>query len=144
MKAKSIISFCIASVAMLSILFWYHAIKLLDFRLYCIESILIGYIAYNETLAHQRRILNWETIRLKGKLRFILFDYVFYRGAVLSILIALILSIKVKITLLIICSILPLLGAMAFAGNLTWKRCEEIYSSTKLKSVAEKIKILRN
>jgi hypothetical protein len=144
MKAKSIISFCIASLVMLSILFWYHAIKLSDFRFYCIESILIGYIAYNETLAHRRRILNWETIRSKGKMHFILFYFVVYRGVVLLILITLILSIKVTITLIIICLLVPLLGVMAFVGNETWKQCEKIYSLAKLNSVVEKIKILQN
>jgi len=144
MKAKSIIIFCIASAAMLSILLWYHAIQLSEFRFYCIASILIGYISYNETLAHKRRMLNWATIQSKGKMHFILFDYVIYRGAVISILITLILSIKVKITLIIICSIFPLLGVMVFVGNEIWKQCEESYSSIKLNSVAEKIKILQN
>ena len=144
MKAKSIITFCVVSGVMFSILFWRHAVKLSDFRFYCIALILIGYISYNETLAQKRRMLNWETIRSKGRMHFILFDYVVFRGGTISILITIILSIKVTITLIIICSLLPLLGVMAFVGNEIWKQCEESYSLAKLNSVAEKIKILQN
>jgi len=55
-----------------------------------------------------------------------------------------ILSIKVSITLLIICSFIPVLGIMAYAGNETWNRCEQSYSQAKMNSVAEKIKIMQN
>jgi hypothetical protein len=144
MKAKSIIIFCVVSGVMFSILFWRHAVKLSDFRFYCIALILIGYISYNETIAKKRRMLNWETIRSKGRIHFILFDFVFIRGGIISILITMVLSIKVMITLIIICSLLPLLGVMAFAGNEIWKQCEETYSLAKLNSIAEKIKILQN
>jgi hypothetical protein len=94
--------------------------------------------------AHRRRMSEWANIRLKGKARFILFDYVLLRGGSISILIILILSLKVSITLLIICSVIPLLGVSAFAGNEVWKQCEQSYALTRLKSIAEKMKILQN
>jgi hypothetical protein len=144
MKAKSIISFCVVSAIMLAILFWQHAIHLSEFRFYGIIAILLGYVSYAESLAQKRRLLNWEIIRLNGKTRFILLDYVVIRGGSLSILIALIISIKVKITLIIICSILPVLGVIAYVGNEIWKQCEEHYSSAKLNSIAEKMKLLQN
>ncbi len=144
MKAKTIITYCVVTAVMFSILFWRHAIKLSDFRFYCIAAILIGYIYYTETLAQKRRMLNWETIRSKGKVYFVLVEYVIYRGGIISVLIVLILSIKITITLIIICSIIPLLGVIAFAGNEIWKQCEESYSSSKLNSIVEKIKISQN
>ena len=88
--------------------------------------------------------MDWKNIRIQGKTRFILYDYVLLRGGIISILFILILSLKVTISLLLLCAVLPLCGVMAFAGNEEWKQCEEQYTISNLKSVADKFKVLRN
>ncbi len=95
-------------------------------------------------MAHKRRMSNWNNIRSSGKTRFILYDYVLVRGGIVFVLFILFLSLKVSIGLLIVCSILPLFGVIAFAGNEEWKQCEEQYTIATLRSVANKFKVLQN
>jgi hypothetical protein len=129
---------------MLSIFYWKHLFNYSSLRYGIIFSILMILIVHSEKLAHKRRLLNWEKKRIEGKKRFILYDYVLLRGGIVSTLLILVLSIKVPIDLLIICTIIPLFGVIAFAGNEEWKKCEEQYTISTLKSVAEKIKVLQN
>ena len=129
---------------MLSILYWKHLFSYSSLRFGIIFSIIMFLIVHSEKLAHKRRLLNWEKKRIEGKKRFILYDYVLLRGGIVSTLLISFLSIKVPIDLLIICTIIPLFGVIAFAGNEEWKKCEEQYTISTLKSVAEKIKVLQN
>ncbi len=144
MKRKSLIIQIIIALIFISIIYWKQGFSFSNFRFNLIGFIIIALIFYSEILAHKRRLLNWEKIRVQGKTRFILFDYVLLRGGIVSTLLLLILSIKVAIGLLIICTVLPLFGVMAFAGNEEWKKCEEQYTISTLKSTAEKIKVMQN
>ncbi|MDD8016930.1 MAG: hypothetical protein PHP42_01020 [Bacteroidota bacterium] len=141
MTAYSTIFFIILTYG---IIVWNHALQLSDLRVTIIGLMLIGLIYYLEKMEHQRRLLHWDTIRSKGKIRFILYEYVLLRGGIVSLFIILVLSMKVTIGLLIIYSLLPLFGELVFAGNEVWKQCEEHYIISTLKSAAEKIKILNN
>jgi hypothetical protein len=144
MKRTSLIIQFIFAVIFFSILYWKQGFMFANLRFNLIGFIVIALIFYSEILAHKRRLLNWEKIRIQGKTRFILFDYVLLRGGIVSILLLLILSIQIKIGLLIICTVVPLFGVLAFVGNEEWKKCEELYTISTLKSVADKIKILQN
>ena len=145
MKRTTLIGIIII-IIMVSIIYWNHLLN------YSYSSLIYGIIFYilmtliihSEKLAHKRRLLNWDKKRIEGKARFILYDYVLLRGGIVSTLLILVLSIKVPIDLLIICTIIPLFGAIAFAGNEEWKKCEELYSISTLKSTAEKIKVMQN
>lgn len=144
MKRASFIIQFIFVIIFFSILYWKQGLNFSNLRFNIIGFILIALIVYSEIMAHKRRLSNWEKIRIKGKTRFILYDYVLLRGGIVSTLLILILSIKVTIGLLIICTVIPLFGVIAFAGNEEWKKCEEQYTISTLKSAAEKIKVLRN
>jgi hypothetical protein len=144
MKRASIIIQVIFIIIFFSILNWRQGLNISNLRFNIIGFILIALIFYSEIMAHKRRLSNWEKIRVKGKTRFILYDYVLLRGGIVSVLLILILSIKVTIGLLIICTVIPLFGVITFAGNEEWKKCEEEYTISTLKSLAEKIKVLRN
>jgi hypothetical protein len=144
LKRKTAIIEIIFVVILFSILYWKQVIRISDFRFYMIGVILIVLFNYSKKMAHRRRLTNWDKIRINGKTRFILYDYVFIRGGIVSTLLILILSLKVEIGLLIIFAVLPLFGVMAFAGNEEWKKCEEQFAISALKSVAEKFKVMRN
>jgi hypothetical protein len=144
MKRASLIIQVIFAIIFFSILNWKQGLNIPNLRFNIIGLIFIALIIYSEIIAHKRRLSNWANTRIKGKMRFILYDYVLLRGGIVSVLIILILSIKVTIGLLIICTVIPLFGVMAFAGNEEWKKCEEKYTISTLKSLAEKIKVLRN
>jgi hypothetical protein len=144
MKRTSLIIHLLFVIIFFSIIYWKQGFSFSDFRFNFIGLIFIALIFYSEILAHKRRLLNWEKIRIQGKRRFILVDYVLLRGGIISTLLLLILSIQIKIGLLIICTVLPLFGVLVFAGNEEWKKCEELYTISTLKSVAEKMKVLQN
>jgi hypothetical protein len=144
MKRIELIFVGILIVLVYSMLLWNGTLKYYDLRIFIIGAILYWYVYRSEKGAQKRRVLEWGTIRAKGKTRFILFDYVLVRGGVLSALIILILSLKIPMSLLIICSVLPLLGVTAFAGNEVWKKCEQEYMITILKTAAEKMRVLQN
>ncbi len=90
------------------------------------------------------RMAHWKEIRKKGKQKFILYDFVLLRGGIISLLLLLILSYAVTISIIIICSVIPLLGVCAFVGNEIWKQCEMHYSQKALKSVSDKMKVMSN
>ncbi|MCX6121526.1 MAG: hypothetical protein NTX44_07885 [Ignavibacteriales bacterium] len=144
MKRASFIIQVIVAIVFFSILNWKQGLNYSTLRFNIIGFILIALILYSEIMARKRRVSNWEKIRKKGKTRFILYEYVLLRGGITSTLLILILSIKVTIGLLIICTVIPLFGVVAFAGNEEWKKCEEQYTISTLKSFADKIKVLRN
>ena len=144
MKRASFIIQVIFAIVFFSILNWKQGLNYSTLRFNIIGFILISLIIYSEIMAHKKRVSNWEKIRMKGKTRFILYEYVLLRGGITSTLLILILSIKVTIGLLIICTVIPFFGVAAFAGNEEWKKCEEQYTISTLKSLADKIKVLRN
>jgi hypothetical protein len=126
------------------LLHWQRMVNLSELKFYIVALIVVSLIMYSEKLAHKRRISNWEKVRILGKARFILFDYVVIRGGIVSILLILILSLKISVGLMIVCSILPLFVVLAFAGNEEWKQCEEQYTIETLRSVADKFKVMQN
>ncbi len=115
-----------------------------DIRLYLIVLMVLAVVLYFEKIDHKRRISEWEKIREKGKLRFILLEYVLFRGCSVSVFILLLLTLKLRLTLWLVCPFIPLLGVCAYAGKEIWNHCEENYSVTRMKSLAEKMKILQN
>ena len=143
MKKTSLIEFIFVTI-LFALSYWKLQFNISNFRFGLIFLILFAFIVYSEKLAHKRRMSNWKKIRSAGKARFILYDYVLIRGGIVSVLLILILSFKVSIGLLIVCSILPLFGVIAFAGNEEWKQCEEQYAIATLRSVADKFKVLQN
>ena len=144
MKRKSTVIQILFVAVSFSLMLWQRMFKLSDLKFYIIALIIVALIMYSENMAHKRRMSNWQKIRSAGKTRFILYDYVIIRGGIVSVLLILILSFKVSIGLLIVCSILPLFGVIAFAGNEEWKQCEEQYAISTLRSVADKFKVLQN
>ena len=144
MKKTSLLVQIISALIIFTIFYWKNMLSASNVRFSIIGYIIIFLIIYSENLAHKRRLLDWKKIRIQGKTRFILYDYVLLRGGIISILFILILSLKVTISLLLLCAVLPLCGVMAFAGNEEWKQCEEQYTISTLKSVADKFKVLRN
>jgi hypothetical protein len=144
MKKTSLLVQIISALIIFPILYWKNMLSVSNFRFSIIGYIIIFLIIQSERLAHKRRLLDWKNIRIQGKTRFILYDYVLIRGGIISIVFILILSLKVIISLLLLCTVLPLCGVMAFAGNEEWKQCEEQYTISTLKSVADKFKVLRN
>ena len=144
MKRKSTVIQILFVAVSTSLMLWQRMFKLSDLKFYIIALIIVALIMYSENMAHKRRMSNWQKIRSAGKTRFILYDYVIIRGGIVSVLLILILSFKVSIGLLIVCSILPLFGVIAFAGNEEWKQCEEQYAIATLRSVADKFKVLQN
>ena len=144
MKRKSTVIQILFVAVSTSLMLWQRMFKLSDLKFYIIALIIVALIMYSENMAHKRRMSNWQKIRSAGKTRFILYDYVLIRGGIVSVLLILILSFKVSIGLLIVCSILPLFGVIAFAGNEEWKQCEEQYTIATLRSVADKFKVLQN
>ena len=144
MKRKSTVIQILFVAVSTSLMLWQRMFKLSDLKFYIIALIIVALIMYSENMAHERRMSNWQKIRSAGKTRFILYDYVLIRGGIVSVLLILILSFKVSIGLLIVCSILPLFGVIAFAGNEEWKQCEEQYTIATLRSVADKFKVLQN
>ena len=144
MNKKRIIVNGIFSAMVLLLLVWKGVFAISDGRLYIISMIIFAYISYSEAIDQRRRILDWENIHHIGKTRFILLEYVIYRGGTISVLIILLLSLKIQMTVLLLCSVLPLLGVSAIAGNEVWKQCEEGHSAMILKSAAEKMKISQN
>jgi hypothetical protein len=144
MKRKSTVIQILFVAVSTSLMLWQGMFKLSDLKFYIIALIIVSLIMYSENMAHKRRMSNWQKIRSVGKTRFILYDYVLLRGGIVSVLLILILSFKVSIGLLIVCSILPLFGVIAFAGNEEWKQCEEQYTIATLRSVADKFKVLQN
>ncbi len=144
MKRKSTVIQILFVAVSFSLLHWQRMVNLSDLKFYIIALIIIALIMYSENMAHKRRMSNWNNIRSFGKTRFILYDYVLIRGGIVCVLLFLILSLKGSIGFLIICSILPLFGVIAFAGNEEWKQCEEQYTIATLRSVADKFKVLQN
>ena len=144
MKRKSTVIQILFVAVSSSLMLWQRIFKLSDLKFYIIVIIIVALIMYSENMAHKRRMSNWQKIRSAGKTRFILYDYVLIRGGIVSVLLILILSFKLSIGLLIVCSILPLFGVIAFAGNEEWKQCEEQYTIATLRSVANKFKVLQN
>ena len=144
MKRKSTVIQILFVAVSTSLMLWQRMFKLSDLKFYIIALIIVALIMYSENMAHKRRMSNWQKIRSAGKARFILYDYVLIRGGIVSVLLILILSLKVSIGLLIVCSILPLFGVIAFAGNEEWKQCEEHYTIATLRAVADKFKVLQN
>jgi hypothetical protein len=144
MKKSYLIVYLIVYALSFAVLYSKHLTHLSDFRYGIVVLILIGTLFYSETLARNRRLNNWGEIRLQGKARFILMDYVVLRGGIISLLILLLLSTKVTIGLIILASVVPLLAAIAFVANEEWKYCEEQYVISTLKSMAENIKAIQN
>ena len=144
MKRKSTVIQILFVVVSFSVLHWQHMFNWSDLKFYIIAVIIVALIMYSENMAHKRRMSNWNKIRSSGKTRFILYDYVLIRGGIVSVLIILLLSFKISIGLLIVCTILPLFGVIAFTGNEEWKQCEEQYTIATLRSVSDKFKVLQN
>ena len=144
MRRSNIIIYLAVYAVSFALLLWKHVTRLSDFRYGVIGLILFGVALYWETKARENRLANWNSIRIQGKVRFILIDYVLLRGGIVSLLILLILSTKVTIGLLVIASVIPLLGGTAFVGNEEWKYCEEQYIISTLKSAAESMKAIQN
>ena len=144
MKKTSLIVQIISALIIIPIFYWKDMLSTSHIRISIIGYIVIFLIIQSERLAHKKRLSDWKNIRIQGKTRFILYDYVLLRGGIISILLILILSLKVAISLLLVVTVLPLFGVMAFAGNEEWKQCEEQYTISTMKLVADKFKVLRN
>ena len=127
-----------------TILLWSKVLEFSDIPFTLISIFAVGILFYVENLAHKRRLQHWGVIREKGKGNFILFHFVLYRGAMISVVILLILATKVTVGLIVVCSVLPLLAITALAGLMVWKECESAYEIATLRSAAETVKIMRN
>ncbi|HLP14629.1 MAG TPA: hypothetical protein VK470_00145 [Bacteroidota bacterium] len=123
---------------------WKGIIQLPDLRIMIIVTIAVCYIYYSELNSQRRMIENWRTIRGQGRVRFILIEYVFLRGGGVSLVLALAISFKVTISMLIIGSILPVFGVFVWAGNEIWKSNEHLFLISTLKTVGESMSAKQN
>jgi hypothetical protein len=144
MNKKRIIIYLVCFASIFFILVWIKKFTFSEIRLNFIILIVLVYVYYSEMIAHKRVMSDWENIRKKGKTQFILLKYVLLRGCTVSVLIILLLTLQIRMSLWLVCPFIPLLGVFAYAGNEVWNQCEERYGITRMKSVAEKMKILQN
>ena len=144
MKKTSIIVQVISALIIMSIFYWKNIFSASNIKISIIGYIALYLVIQSERLAHKRRMLDWKNVRIQGKKRFILYEYALSRGGIISVLLILILSLKVTISLLLVITVLPLFGVMAFVGNEEWKQCEEHFTISTMKMAADKFKVLRN
>lgn len=105
--------------------------------------ILIPALGWIETRNHERRVANWEQIREKGKLIFILTRFVILRGAIIGTILVLFLRSKAPLSSIFEITVPLVALGFAFVGYQEWQNCELEYGILSLKSAAERIETRR-